>query len=87
MKFLISSHAEWEMERRRIPRVMVDAVLNGPEQRLPDESHAGRWIYQSRMRFDDGKLYLLRIVVTGEEPRTVITAYRTSKIDKYWRAE
>lgn len=75
------------MERRRIPDVMVDAVLNGPEQRMLDESHAGRWIYQSRMRFDDGKLYLLRVVVTEEEPQTVITAYRTSKIEKYWRAE
>ena len=87
MKFRISSHAEWEMARRCIPSPMVDAVLNGPEQRVPDESHVGRWIYQSRMRFDDGKLYLLRIVVTGEEPQTVITAYRTSKIEKYWRAE
>jgi hypothetical protein len=66
---------------------MVEAVLNGPEQRVPDESHAGRWIYQSRIRFDDGKLYLLRVVATGEKPPTVITAYRTSKIEKYWRAE
>jgi hypothetical protein len=75
------------MARRSIPNAMVETVLNGPEQRVPDESHAGRWIYQSRVRFDDGKLYLLRIVVTEEEPQTVVTAYRTSKIEKYWRAE
>ena len=40
------------------------------------------------MRFEDGKLYLLRVVVAGdEEPPLVITAYRTSKIEKYWRRE
>ena len=83
----MSSHAEWEMQRRGIPTAMVQAVLNGPEQRMPDDSRAGRWIYQSRISFDDGKLYLLRIVVTEIEPQTVITAYRTSKIEKYWRAE
>jgi hypothetical protein len=87
MKFRLSSHAAWEMERRGIPNAMLEAVLNSSEQRVPDEAHAGRWIYQSRVRFDDGKLYLLRIVVTEEEPRTVITAYRTGKIEKYWRAE
>jgi len=75
------------MARRGIPNTMVEAVLNSPEQKLPDESHAGRWIYQSRMRFDDGKLYLLRVVVSDEEPPTVITAYKTSRIEKYWRAE
>jgi hypothetical protein len=85
--FRLSSHAEWEMERRGILNAMVDAVLGAPEQRARDESHEGRWIYQSRIRFDDGKLYLLRVVVTEVEPRTVITAYRTSKIEKYWRAE
>jgi len=87
MKFQLSSHAEWELQRRGISKEMVEAVLDGPEQRVPDESHAGRWIYQSRMWFEDGKLYLLRVVATGEEPPTVITAYRTSKIEKYWRAE
>jgi hypothetical protein len=75
------------MGRRGIPNAMMESVLNAPEQRLQDESHDGRWIYQSRMRFDDGKLYLLRIIATGEERQTVITAYRTSKIEKYWRAE
>jgi hypothetical protein len=56
MKFQLSSHAEWELQRRVIPKAMVEVVLNGPEQRVPDESHAGRWIYQSRMWFEDGKL-------------------------------
>jgi hypothetical protein len=75
------------MERRGVQREMLEAVLNRPEQRVPDESHLGRWIHQSRISFDDGKLHLLRAVVTAESPKTVITVYRTSKIEKYWRAE
>jgi hypothetical protein len=60
MDFRLSHHAEWEMTRRGIPLVLVQAVMDHPEQRLVDESRAGRWIHQSRLRFEDGKMYLLR---------------------------
>jgi hypothetical protein len=88
MDFRLSRHAEWEMARRGIPPELVQAVMDQPEQRLVDESRADRWIYQSRSRFEDGKMYLLRVVVDeDEEPPLIITAYRTSKIEKYWSAE
>ena len=88
MGFRLSRHAEWEMTRRGIPLALVQAVMDHPEQRLVDESRAGRWIRQSRLRFEDGKMYLLRVVVAeDEQPPVIITAYRTSKIEKYWRAE
>ena len=88
MDFRFSRHAEWEMARRGIPLALVEAVMEHPEQRLVDESGTGRWIYQSRLRFGDGKMYLLRVVVDEEEePPAIITAYRTSKIEKYWSAE
>jgi hypothetical protein len=88
MDFRLSRHAEWEMARRGIPPALVQAVLYGPEQRLADGFRTGRWIYQSRFLFEDGKMYLLRVVVAEEEhPPVVITAYRTSKIEKYWSAE
>lgn len=88
MDFRLSRHAQWEMARRGIPLALVQAVMERPEQRLIDESQAGRWIHQSRLRFEDGKIYLLRVVV-GEDDVSpvVITAYRTSKIEKYWSAE
>ncbi len=57
MEFRLSRHAEWEMGRRSIPLALVKAVMDAPEQRLRDESHAGAWIYQSRLRFEDGKMY------------------------------
>ena len=45
-------------------------------------------IHQSRLRFEDGKIYLLRVVVDeNEEPPVIVIAYRTSKIEKYWSAE
>ena len=53
-----------------------------------DEARAGAWIYPSRLRFKDGKMYLLRVVVAEEHmPPVIVTAYRTSKIEKYWSAE
>jgi len=62
--------------------------MDHPEQRLVDESRRGRWIHQSRLPFEDGKMYLLRVVVDeDEQPPAIITAYRTSKIEKYWSVE
>ena len=88
MDFRLSRHAEWEMTRRGIPPELVQAVMDQTEQRLVDESGTGRWIYQSRLAFEDGKIYLVRVVVDeDEEPPVIITAYRTSKIEKYWSVE
>jgi SH3-like domain-containing protein len=88
MDFRLSRHAEWEMARRGIPLELVQVVMDGPEQRVVDESGTGRWIHQSRLRFEDGKIYLLRAVVDDQEhPPVVVTVYRTSKIEKYWSAE
>jgi hypothetical protein len=88
MDFRISAHATWEMSRRSIAKAQVEAVLDTPEQRFPDGSRAGRWIYQSRQPFEGGKMYLLRVVVAeDEQPPVVVTVYRTSKTEKYWSVE
>jgi hypothetical protein len=84
MRLLISRHAEEEMVRRQIPREWLDSVLASPEQRVPQPG--GKEILQSRFTSGDGKMYLLRTVVAAEkEPPVVVTVYRTSKIEKYWR--
>ena len=88
MDFRLSPNAEWEMTRRGIPPELVQAVMDQPEQRIVDESGTGRWIYQSRLAFEDGKIYLVRVVVDeDEEPPAIVTAYRTSKTEKYWSVE
>jgi len=43
--------------------------------------------YQSQVDFGQGKVFLLRAIVNDSvDPAVVITAYRTSKISKYWRS-
>ena len=86
MQFLISRHAEAEVVRRQIPREWLESVLESPEQRVAQPGD--REILQSRFTAGDGKMYVLRAVVaTDREPPVVVTVYRTSKIEKYWRAE
>jgi hypothetical protein len=56
-----------------------------PQQVLPERD--GKQAYQSRIVFDDGRTFLVRAIVDDrEQPATVVTVYRTSKIEKYWRA-
>jgi hypothetical protein len=44
-----------------------------------------RVIYQSKIKSSEIN-YLLRIIVENEtSPKRVITVYRTSKIEKYWK--
>ncbi len=57
MEFRLSRHAEWEMARRGIPLAKVQVVMDAPEQRLRDGARPGSWIYQSRLQFEDGRMY------------------------------
>ena len=76
-----------DLEDRMGLQLAEPLALDQPEQRLAGDSGTGRWIHQSRLRFEDGKIYLLRVVVDEDErPPVVVTAYRTSKIEKYWSA-
>jgi len=80
-----SDHARMEIDGRDIPAKVVEQVLSNPEQVVPE--HGGLTARQSRVELD-GKQYLVRVIV-GEQPdaAVVVTAYRTSKIGKYWRSE
>lgn len=78
----ISAHARFEMRRRGIRPSEVVQTIRHPGQVLP--SSKGREIYQ-RLIGRGGRL-LLRVVVEQEASAYhVITAYKTSKIAKYWR--
>lgn len=86
MKPELSRHAEEKMARRQIPRAWLDSVPENPEQRVPEPG--GKEILQSRFESGDGRIYLVRAVVaTDRDPPVVVTVYRTSKVEKYWRAE
>jgi len=83
----LSAHARSEMLRRGISAELVEAVLAAPEQRWP--LRPGRDVVHSRVEMGSpAKLYLLRVIVDVDRaPAEVVTAYRTSKLDKYWRRE
>jgi len=81
----ISRHAAAEMERRGLDQAVVHRVLIAPEQR--EAVRPGRDVLQSRIELD-GEIYVVRVFVdVDRSPAEVVTAYRTSKIEKYWRAE
>jgi hypothetical protein len=82
--YIITDHATMEIERRGLSTETIDSVLKNPEQRL--EVRPGRVILQSRVP-ESGSEYLVRVFVDIDRtPAEVVTAYRTSKVLKYWRA-
>ena len=83
--YVLTNHAAIEMGRRRLQEKDVDAVLRNPGQRL--DVRPGRVILQSKY-LERSTEYLLRVFVDIDRtPAEVVTAYRTSKIAKYWRNE
>jgi Ethanolamine utilization protein EutJ (predicted chaperonin) len=82
---VLSEHARAEAARRGIAEETAITVASEPEQIVPQRP--GREIRQSRVTFPPGgETYLVRVVVDvlGSE-NTVVTVYRTRKIEKYWR--
>ncbi len=77
----ITDHAREEAERRGIPLDILGRVMESPGQIV--HAHSDRKAYQSKVEID-GKLYVVRAIVEMSEPLTVVTVYRTSKIEKYW---
>ena len=83
--FRLSDHATFEMARRQVNKNDVAKVLHAPEQ--AELVRPGRAVYQSRLHAGKPqKMYLLRVFVDIDcNPPKVVTVYRTSKIEKYWR--
>ena len=85
LEFVFTDHAMIEMARREINQEDVKAVLAGPEQ--TEMVRDGRAVYQAKRDMDkQPKTYILRVFVDiDRKPPYVVTVYRTSKIEKYWR--
>lgn len=72
------------MSLRRIPRPLLDSVVQHPEQIVLARS--GRKAYQSLSDFGRGRVFLLRAIIDDSvTPMVVVTVYRTRKINKYWK--
>lgn len=85
MKIIFSQHALFEMGRRDLTEEIVKDVVDSPGQSW--EIDDGRFLYQKRIAMGTPeKLYLVRVITdTHSGQIDVVTAYRTSKIEKYWK--
>jgi len=84
---VLSNHARHQAIRRGVSEAIIHSVAEAPEQVAAVRE--GREVRQSRVRFPpDDRLYLVRVFVdVSPGLETVVTIYRTSKIEKYWRIE
>lgn len=83
LDWVLTPHAEVELRRRGLEPSLIGEVLAAPERRNP--FRPGRDVLESRLELG-GKRYLVRVFVdVDRSPAEVVTAYRTSKIAKYWR--
>jgi hypothetical protein len=83
VKYRLSSHAEEEIVRRRIPLAVVESILEKPDQVVLERGVVRA--YQSRWD-SGGKMFLVRVLVDDSlDPAVVVTVYRTSKIERYWK--
>ena len=84
-EYILTDHALMEMQRRGITEEDIEKVMTSPEQKV--NVREGRHVYQSRLPFGEpARIYLVRVFVdVVHELNEVVTVYRTSKIEKYWR--
>lgn len=83
--FVFSDHAVAGMTRRDISKEDVRKVLATPEQ--TEMVRDGRVVYQAKLEIGKPlKTYILRVFVDiDRKPPYIVTVYRTSKVEKYWR--
>lgn len=86
-EYVLTAHVLYEIRRRGLSEEAVHAILSAPEQHT--EVRAGRHVLQSRVvQGKPEQTYLIRVFVdVDRNPAEVVTAYRTTKIFKYWRDE
>ena len=81
MSFKYSKHAAQQIEARGIDKKTISAVIDSYDKILTDAT--GLTIYQKLIK-EHGKDYLYRVFVNKEKnPFLIVTAYKTTKINKY----
>ena len=81
MPFRYSQHSLEQINIRGMNETIIEDVLNLPDKVIIHSE--GVDIYQ-KLVIENNKRYLYRVFVNiNKEPPMVITAYKTSKVDKY----
>ncbi len=83
-EIIITDHARFEAHRRHIDMEAVLSTISNPQQKIPVRK--GRAVFQSRYydNIESKEMLLRAIVEQSGNIVTVISIYKTSKIDKYW---
>jgi hypothetical protein len=71
-------------EKRGISTEMIEETVLKPDQIV--SGYGNRMVAQKFFIIDGNKM-ILRVIYEYEEKYSVITAYLTSQIDKYWSKE
>jgi len=80
VEFIFSNHALEQIKRRNISVKTIEFILENPDRTA---IQANTMVYQAIIQ-ENNKNYMIRIFVNRMvDPAVVITAYKTSKIDKY----
>lgn len=78
--FIYSQHFLLQIQLRNIDLKQIENVLQNPENITTED---GLTVFQ-KLLYSNDKPYLLRIFVNEiKQPPVVVTAYKTSKINKY----
>ena len=86
-EYRLTAHAQLGMERRRISEAEIAQVLFAPEQR--EMVRPRKMVRQARVEYGEpARTYLLRVIVdVDRRPAEAVTAYRTGRLERYWRRE
>lgn len=69
MKFILSQHAQEELTKRKIPRQILELILDFPEDIIEED---GLKVYQGRFTTDN-KVYLVRVYINDlVEPNKIL---------------
>jgi len=82
---VISEHARFEMVRRQISEEVVIGAIQHPQQIV--ELGKRRIVCQNKY-YDsiEGEEMLLRVICEKSHDMSfVVTSYKTSKVEKYWK--
>jgi hypothetical protein len=87
MKIIFSEHALFEIEFRKIKREDIERLIEHPMQKMPAKKN--RIIMQCRYYDNkENKEMLLRVIAEESENEFhVVTVYKSSKIEKYWKED
>jgi len=81
MTIEFSNHALRQMEARSIAKEIILSVIQQPDHIVKQDQSTTIF---TRLIDEHEKRYLYRVFVnTAKKPPLIITAYKTSKIDKY----